>query len=138
MIYLNDEDLELESFQRFITESTGGDTSLKDKAELKAIALCKTFLTNYDVDDIFDEEDPIRDEYLAEIMAIIVLHKLIGRNAARKLPTDAKEGWDWAMKQLEKIQKGSITLLLPPKLDTDGNVDSLTIWGNNTNTDFYI
>lgn len=138
MIYLNDDDLKLESFERFITESTGGDAELKDKAELSVIALCKTFLTRYDTDDVFSEDEPVRDEHLANIMAIIVCYRLIGRNAARKVPTDAKDDYKWAMSQLEKIQKGIVELNLPPKLDDQGQSTNPVLWGNNTNEDFYI
>lgn len=139
MIYLNDEDLALESFERFITESTAGSlTDMVVKAEKAVIGVVKTFLINYDVVDIFDEDEPIRDEFLAGLMAIMVTQKLLGRNAARKLNTDAKDEYKWAMAQLEKIQTGRIQLDLPPKLDTSGNTTVPAMYGNNTNTDFYI
>ncbi|MBX7204160.1 MAG: DUF1320 domain-containing protein [Bacteroidia bacterium] len=139
MIYLTQDDLNLESFERFITESTGGDSSIVDNAEKKAIAHCKTFLSRYDVEDVFDEEEPIRDEHLANIIAIITCYKIISRNAARKVPSDAREDYKWALEQLEKIQTGRVTLELPPRIDSStGNAVSNAIFGNISNPDFYI
>jgi phage gp36-like protein len=135
MTYLTDEDLTAESFQRFITESAENDTALIDTAEKKAIAICKTFIGNrYDADAVFDEDTPVHDEFLASLIATITVYKLITRNAARKVSTDLKEDYQWALKQLEKIQNGSIILELPAK----ETIASDSLSGNNTNTDFYI
>ena len=138
MIYLTDADLELESFERFINESTANDDSKKDKAETSVIGIVKTFLNNYDCVDIFNEEEPLRDEFLAGIMATMVVHKLLGRNAARKLNQDGKDEYKYALAQLEKIQQGKIILNLPPKLDENQQPTTPIMWGNNTNPDYYI
>jgi len=139
MIYINDDDLKTESFERFITESTSDFPTVKDSAELKVIGICKTLLKGrYDVDLIFDQSEPLRDEFLAEIITKLTICKIFGRNAARKLPTDLKEDFDWAMKQLEKINAGRLTLDLPLATSTSGAPTSDTIWGNNKNENFYI
>ncbi|MFA9212489.1 MAG: phage protein Gp36 family protein [Candidatus Methylacidiphilales bacterium] len=138
MIYLTDEDLNLESFERFINESTANDDTVKNKAETAIIGIVKTFLNNYDVVDIFNPSEPIRDEYLASIMATMVVHKLLGRNAARKLNQDGKDDYNNCIKQLTAIQTGKVILDLPPKLDDAGNSTEPIMWGNNTNQDFYI
>ena len=138
MIYLTDADLELESFERFINESTANDNDLKDKAETSVIGIVKTFLNNYDCVDIFNQEEPLRDEFLAGIMATMVVHKLLGRNAARKLNQDGKDEYKYALAQLEKIQQGKIILNLPPKLDENEQPTTPIMWGNNTNPDYYI
>lgn len=139
MIYISDDDLKTESYERFITESTADFEGVKDKAELKALGIIKTLIKGrYDVNLIFDTDEPIRDEFLADIVTKITLYKIISRNAARKVPTDLKEDYDWAMKTLEKINAGKLTLELPVKTDEDGNPSAKPMFGNNTNNDFYI
>lgn len=138
MIYLTEADLKLEAFERFINESTVGENTVIDDAEKAVIGIVKTFLSNYDVTDIFDEDEPIRDEFLAKLMSIMVVYEILSRNAARKLNSDMKEEYLWAFKQLEKIQTGRVQLDLPPKLDEAGASNVPTMYGNNTNTDFYI
>ena len=139
MIYLTDDDLKTDSFQRFITDSTSDFEEAKDKSELKVIGIVKTLLKGrYDVDAIFSEAEPIRDEFLADVMTKIMLHKIFGRNAARKVPTDVKEDFDWAMKQLKEINAGKITLSLPLLTNEDGNIKGDIIYGNNSNENYYI
>lgn len=139
MIYITEDDLKTESFERFITESTSDFPTVKDKAELKSIGIAKTMLKGrYDVDTIFDETTPVKDEFLVEIITKLTCYKIFGRNAARKLPTDIKEDFDWAMKQLEKINAGRLVLELPTNTPTSGAPNSDTLWGNNKNENFYI
>ncbi|WP_166964634.1 DUF1320 family protein [Yeosuana marina] len=139
MIYITEDDLKTESFERFITESTSDFPTVKDKAELKSIGIAKTMLKGrYDVDTIFDETTPIKDEFLVEIITKLTTCKIFGRNAARKLPTDIKEDFDWAMKQLEKINAGRLVLELPLNSPTYGAPSGDTLWGNNKNENFYI
>ncbi|QQV91571.1 adaptor protein [Winogradskyella phage Peternella_1] len=139
MIYINAEDLKTDSYQRFIDESTSDFEGVIDKCELTAIGITKTLLKGrYDVALIFDETEPIRDEFLAEIIVKLTMYKIIGRNAARKVPTDLKTDFDWAMSQLEKINAGKVSLDLPFPTDEDGNSTLKPMFGNNTNKDFYI
>lgn len=142
MTYLTPDDLTADAYQRFITESSGDGTDVIDKCEERAIALTQTYLTRYSIIDIFGDPDlsiaPLRNELLVEIISKITLYRLFKRNAARKLPEDIKEDFDWALKMLEKIQTGRTPLDLPPALDESGNAKSYSIWGNNTNEDYYI
>lgn len=143
MIYLENSDLTADAYQRFITESQGDGEDVLNKCELRAIAMVKTYISSrYDVLDIFGDEEletePLRNELLVEIISKITLYRLFGRNAARKLPADIKEDFEWALKMLEKIQTGRLQLDLPPALDEGGLPKSNSIWGNNSNQDFYI
>lgn len=152
MKYITKEDLLDGSYEQYIRESSKDSFKIIASLEGKAIELVKTYLTKYDTASIFgipilDEEEeaepeytpPIRHELLAEIIAKITLYKLIRRNAARKVPEDIKEEWEWAIKELERIRSGATILDgLPPKLDDNGNIASNSLWGNTTNQDFYI
>ena len=78
-------------------------------------------------------------EVLKEILAKMVLYKVWKRNAARKVPTDAKEQYDEAMKTLKEVSTGVIRLSeLPPAVDESGAVVSNSISGNLSNSNFYI
>lgn len=137
MIYLTPEDLKTDSQERHITDSTADTPDVLEKIEKATIGIVSTFLSpRYDTQLVFAEGAPIRDEVLVDLMVKIALYKLFRRNAARKVGTDTKEDYSWAMKQLEKIQSGRITLDLPaPDLESTG---SYSMFGNTSNRDFYI
>lgn len=152
MRYLTQTDLTANSYERFITDSSKDDPAVLDRLEDRAIALAATFMERFDTDTIFGtyvpaeaEGDPpvlipgIRHALLIEIIAKITLYNLFRRNAARKIPEDIKEDYDWAVKELERIRNGATTLKgLPPAIDENGQPISNTIWGNNANGNFYI
>ena len=68
------------------------------------------------------------------------MYDIVRRNAARKVPTDYKEDYDKAIELLEKIATGRMPVNgLPEATDEAGYpITSNTVWGNNTNKDFYI
>jgi phage gp36-like protein len=141
MIYLEKEDLIADAFERFIDESTKDDPTVLDKAEERAIEFVKTMIgTRYNVNLIFLVDEPIRNEMLVQILSRIVIYRVIKRNAARKVPTDTKEDYDEAIKWLTEISTGKTTLDgLPLPVDDNGDpVKSKSLWGNNSNSDFYI
>ena len=140
MIYIDKDYLISQAQERFIDESSQNDDEIIDQIELTQIAIIKTYLgTRYDVNTIFDEDSPIENEVLKEILAKFVLYKLIRRNAARKVPNDYKEQFDEAMKTLKEIATGIIRLDgVPPAVDTNGSVVSNSISGNLSNPNFYI
>ena len=81
MIYIDKDYLISQAQERFIDESSQNDDEIIDKIELTQIAIIKTYLgTRYDVNTIFDEDSPIENEVLKEILAKLVLYKLIRRN----------------------------------------------------------
>ena len=146
MQYITSDDLIIDSYQKLIAESSQDFPLIIENTEARAIALVKTYLVRYDTDTIFglalDDDDepipPIRHELLVEIICKIVLYKIFRRNAARKVPEDVQKDYDWAIKELDKVRSGITTLELPPAIDENGQPISTSIWGNNTNPDFYI
>ena len=140
MIYLKDADLLADSYQVFINTSTQDATEVINDNELRAIEIAKTYLSGrYDIAKVFDATLPIRNELLVDILSKITLYKIFRRNAPRKLPSDIKEDYEWAFKELEKIQRGTVMLTgLPIPVDESGNSTIPTIWGNNSNSNFYI
>lgn len=139
MIYITKGDLIADTHERFIDESTADDETSPEKNELRAIDLAKTYLGRYNVGLIFNPENPVRCELLVEIISKITLYKLFRRNSPRKLSTDIKDDFAWAIKQLEKISNGAVPLNgLPPAVTESGSNVSTSIWGNISNPDFYI
>lgn len=140
MIYIDKDYLISHAQERFIDESSQNDDTILNKIELAQIAVIKTYLgTRYNVNTIFDEDSPIENEVLKEILAKLVLYKLIRRNAARKVPNDYKEQYDEAMKTLKEIATGIIRLDgVPSAVDASGTIVSNSISGNLSNPNFYI
>jgi len=141
MIYIDKPYLITHCFERFIDESSQDDPEIIGNTIAAKIALIKTLLsTRYNVDLIFDETDPVENEVLKEILAKLVIESLVRRNAARKVPTDYKDNYKWAMETLEKLSTGKIILGdLPTPVDENGNPSpSNSIWGNSKNQNNYI
>ncbi len=140
MNYLTKDDLILLAYERFIDESSQDQEYILDDTETRAIAYLKTVLgTRYNVTLLFNETEPIRNELIVQILSKIVVYNIIRRNAARKVPTGYSEDYDEAMKLLKDIATGVIKLDgVPGAVDENGNTISTTMFGNNTNKDFYI
>ena len=140
MIYIDKPYLISFAQERFIDESSQSDEAILDQIEETQIAVIKSYLgTRYDTDTVFDETDPVHNEVLREILAKLVLYKLIRRNAARKVPTDYKEQYDEAMKTLKEVSIGIIPLSgVPAAVDSTGAIISNSISGNLSNPNFYI
>ena len=141
MNYLTKDDLITSTFERFIDESSDDHDDILEKVETQNIELIKSYIgTRYNVLEIFSVAAPIRNTILVRILIKLVMFDIIRRNAARKVPTDYKEEYDKAIELLEKIATGRIKLDgLPGPVDENGNpVQSNSLWGNNTNKNFYI
>lgn len=143
MIYITEADLYDNSYKRLIDESIGDAEdghSVIDSNELKAIGMATTYMQGrYDTDKIFHPDNPIRNELLADIISKITLYNIFRRNAARKVTQDVKDNYDWAMKELQRINAGtSKPGGLPVPEDSSGNPISNSMWGNTSNRDNYI
>lgn len=141
MIYVTKDYLNTFAFERFIDESIQDYEQTLTNIEVSNIALIRTYIGGiYDADKIFNKEKPVENELLKKILAKLILYDAVRRNAARKVPSDYKEEYDWAIEQLENINSGKLDLEgLPPKTDESGNpVESTTLFGNLSNPNFYI
>lgn len=141
MTYLTKEDLIIVAYERFIDDSSQDQTYILDDTEKRAIAYLKTVLgTRYNVNLLFDENQPIRNQLIVDILSQIVVYNIIRRNAARKVPTDLKEDYENAMKLLKDLATGVLVLDgVPMPTDDNGNaIVSNTMFGNNKNKNFYI
>lgn len=140
MIYLTESDIHAHIQIRLKDESQADFVEALNIIELQNISVIKSYLTSkYNTEQIFKENQPLKNGILTKILTHLVLYDLVRRNATRKVPTDYKDDYDWAIKQLERINSGALILDdLPQPTDENGNVLSDSIWGNNTNKNFYL
>lgn len=139
--YLSEADITAQSYQRFIEESSKDDFEVLETLENQAIELVSTYIgSKYDVAKIFNRSNSIKNPVLTKIIARITLTELFKRNAARKVNSQMQADYDQAMNDLEKIATGRLQLYgLPTPSDESGNpIKSNTLYGNNSNKNFYI
>lgn len=140
MVYLKKDDLITVTFERLIDESSADFQDTILNVELQNIELIKGYIgSRYNVDEIFSILTPIRNTIIVRILSKLTIFDIVRRNAARKVPTDYKEEYDNAIQLLEKIATGRLKLTgVPQAINEDGNVNSNSIWGNNSNKNFFI
>jgi phage gp36-like protein len=121
-----------------MTAVNTSDETMLDKIELSTIDLIISYISGkYNTTLIFGTP-VIRNGVLVQIIAQIVIYRVIKRNAARKVPDDFNTFYTDAIKMLEKVQLGSMALInLPIITAPDGSTAGL-VYGNNKNTDFFI
>lgn len=138
MRYINREDLIEVIQERLLDESIQMNEDILDGIEEKAIKFAISCISGrYKTDIIFG--DPVmRHDLLVQAIAMIVVYRLVRRNAARKVPDDFPDIYKEAKEILSNIQKGSQQLDgLPEIVGQDGTSASL-MSGNNTNRNFFI
>jgi len=137
MIWLNTSDLKTHAFIQFIDESSADFIQARDESELQNMELIKSKLNGrYDIDLLFGVS---RHPLIVRVLTKLVIYDIIRRNAARKIPSDIKDEYKWAMEWLDKVRDGKERPVgLQEPTDTNGDVIPATMWGNNTNDDNYI
>lgn len=135
MKFLTNNDLESQLFEEFIDDSLPEDILVLNAIESQMIAVVKSKLRQrFDVDAIFSATGTDRDDLIISVLVPLVIYKIIKRNAARKVPTDAKDDYDAAMKWLNDVRDGDESPDLP-LLETTPFKE--VHHGNNTNEDLY-
>lgn len=140
MIYLTDLDLHSGAFRQFFDQDPAPDKQdILDNIERQNISLIKTKLNGkYDTDAIFSASGNDRHWLIVKILSKLVIYDFFRRNAARKLPSDIREEYEWAMDILEKIKDGKeVPAGLPPATGDDGQPDNI-MYGNRKNNSYYV
>lgn len=145
MKYINTDDLISIIQERLMNESVAlpevtnlDENAILDGIEEKAIDLVISYISGtYDHEQIF-ADIPIRNGVLVQVIASIVVYRSVRRNAARKVPEDYTELYKDAIKNLDRIQSGSMKLVNCPRLTKDDGTSASPVYGNNTNKDFFI
>lgn len=145
MIYINKDDIVSIIQERLMYESVAlvTDKELENNEvladiERKAIDLAISYIARrYNHTEIFGDT-PIRNGVLVHIIASITVYRAVRRNAARKVPEDLAELYSDSIKNLERIQKGSMDLIDCPLLTKDDGAPISPVYGNNTKDDLFI
>lgn len=136
MKFLTNTDLESQIFEEFIDNEDAADVAIVNNIESKMIAVIKSKLRDrFDVDAIFAETGEDRDELILNALVPLVIYKIIKRNAARKVPSDAVDEWKMANKWLNDVRDGIESPDFPVVADTPHKE---VYWGNSRNEDLYI
>lgn len=145
MRYINKDDLVSIIQERLLDESIAlveatdiNANAIVNDIEAKTIDLVISYIAGKYNHELIFATTPIRNGVLVLVIASIVVYRCVRRNAARKVPEDLTSLYTDAIKQLEKIQSGAMSLVnCPAVVKADGSSSS-PLWGNTTNKDFYI
>lgn len=142
MRYIEETDLASVIQERFLDDSSAniaGDHTILNDIENKAIAYAVSFIsTRYNTDLIFSETEPLRSPILQQIIAQIIVYRAVKRNAARKVPEDYVTMFNEATRMLERIQSGAMKLVGMPVLTDESGNNTPLMWGNTTNSNYFI
>ena len=138
MDFLTIEDLTAHTKEAFLNQNDPEGRAAIDTIELQNIQLIKSKLNGlYDLDALFDENN--KHPLIVRVLTKLVIYDIIQRNSARKVPSDVKDDYKWAMKWLEDVQAGKENPVdLIRATDDEGNTIPNTIFGNTTNNNNYI
>jgi phage gp36-like protein len=139
MRYLTREDL-IEVIQgRLLDESVSElPEELLNGLEDKAIDFAISYISGrYDTEKIFGAP-VMRSGLLVQVIAMIVVYRVVRRNAARKVPDDFPDMYSEAISILNNIQKGSQLLVNMPEITGESGTTGSLMYGNTTNRDFFI
>jgi len=139
-IFLAAEDFEPHIQSKLLTANSENPiATIMEPIEKQNIAFIRSKLSGrYDMDPVFIETGDDRNQVILKILLRMCLYDFIRRNAARKVPDDYREDYNWAIKELEKLQGGFSYADLPPYKDGEGEEIAKPIWANTTNNDNYI
>jgi len=124
-IFLETTDFEPHIQSRLLDANSAGNfPDIMEPLEKQNIAFISAKLgSRYDMVAVFAEETPKdRNQVILKILILLCLYDLIRRNAARKVPSDFREDYNWAMKELDKLQSGKAYAGLPPAKDENGDI----------------
>lgn len=134
--FLTYDDLKTETFEEYIDDSVQEDVIALENIELQQIAFMKSKLrSRYDVSKIFNTEEVYEDKpVIKQVLTALVSYWVVKRNKARKLPSDIKDSYNWAVKWLDGVRDGDDS----PELPALEVTKKLVLWGNSKNEDLYL
>lgn len=133
--FLTEDDLLTQLFENYIDDSVSEDLFALDNIELQQIAFIKSKLrSRFDTAVVFSESDYEDKPIVKQVLTALVNYFVVKRNAARKIPTDFKDNYNWAIKWLNDVRDGVESPELPLKAVERKQV----LWGNSKNEDLYL
>lgn len=138
MRYLQKDDLIEVIQERLLDDSLQLDETILDGLEEKAISFAISYISgSYKTDEIFG--NPVkRHPLLVQAIAMIVVYRAVRRNAARKVPEDYTDIYKEAVKILSNIQSRAQSLDGFPEVTAEDGSSATLMYGNTTNSNFFI
>ena len=132
--FLTEDDLKTQLFETYIDDSVQEDLDALDKIELQQISFMKSKLrSRFDVAVIFSDADYEDKPVIKQVLTSLVNYFVVKRNAPRKIPSDFKDNYNWAIKWLDAVRDA----VESPELPEKEVVRKTVLWGNNKNDEFY-
>lgn len=121
-------------FETYLDDSVQEDLIALDTIELQQIAFIKSKIrSRFDTAVVFSVADYEDKPIIKQVLTSLVNYFVVKRNAPRKIPTDFKDNYNWAIKWLNEVRDGKET----PELPLKEAVKKEVLWGNNKNEDYY-
>jgi hypothetical protein len=133
--FLTQDDLKTQLFENYIDDSVQEDLEALDNIELQQIAFMKSKIrTRFDTAAVFSAADYEDKPIIKQVLTALVNYFVVKRNAARKIPTDFKDNYNWAIKWLDGVRDG----IESPELPLKEVERKAVLWGNSKNEDLYL
>lgn len=137
MKYITSEDILAAIQEPMLQSSIEKQSEILDTLEAGSIDEVSAYIGGrYDCDKIFGDE-PLRNGMIQRIITCMVAYRAIRRNAARKVPEDYVEQYQWAYDTLERIRNGEMPLTGLPEIVNPDTGKPLTFWGSNRKDEYY-
>ena len=100
--------------------------------------VCSYIGGRYDCSKIFGEP-PVSNGMIQRIITCMVVYRAVRRNAARKVPEDYEEMYQWAYDTLSRIRDGEMPLPGLPEITTNPDTGKpLSFWGSNRKEEYFL
>lgn len=133
--FLTEDDLKTQLFETYIDDSVQEDLEALDKIEGQQIAFMKSKLrSRFDTAVVFSATDYEDKPIIKQVLTSLVNYYVVKRNAPRKIPTDFKDNYNWAIKWLDSVRDG----IESPELPLKEIERKAVLWGNSKNEDLYL
>ncbi|MEO7977764.1 phage protein Gp36 family protein [Flavobacterium sp.] len=132
--FLTIDDLITQLFETYLDDSVQEDLDALDNIEAQQIAFIKSKLrSRFDTAVMFSAAEYEDKPVIRQVLTSLVNYYVVKRNAPRKIPTDFKDNYNWAIKWLNDVRDG----VEGPELPLKEVVRKQVLWGNNKNEDHY-
>jgi len=122
-------------FETYLDDSVQEDLVALDTIELQQIAFIKSKIrSRFNTAVVFSVADYEDKPIIKQVLTSLVNYFVVKRNAPRKIPTDFKDNYNWAIKWLNDVRDG----IESPELPLKAVERKAVLWGNNKNEDLYL
>lgn len=137
MKYITKQDVYSVIQEPMMRSSIEKQEEILDKLEAGSIdEVCSYIGGRYRCEEIF-AEPPIRNGMLQRIITCMVVYRAVRRNAARKVPEDYSEMYQWAFDVLVRIRDGGMPLAGLPEVTDPETGKPASFWGSNRKDEYF-